>query len=62
MGGVILFRIWLWLTHGASLFGPGLNSSLQRSQQRAAGERAPLDEPFLEPRDVSKLEKKEKKD
>ena len=27
-----------------------------------AGERAPLDEPFLEPRDTSKLEKKEAKE
>ena len=62
MGGVIVFLIWLWLTNVAILFGAELNSELQRSQQRAAGERAPLDEPFLEPRDVSKLEKKEKKD
>ena len=37
------------------------NAELQRSQQREAGERAPLDEPFLEPRDTSKLEKKEEK-
>jgi membrane protein len=62
MGGVVVFLIWLWLTNAAILFGAELNAELQRSQQRAAGERAPLDEPFLEPRDTSKLEKKEKKD
>ncbi|MBA3359697.1 MAG: YihY/virulence factor BrkB family protein [Thermoleophilaceae bacterium] len=60
MGGVIVFLTWLWITNIAILFGAELNSELQRSQQRAAGERAPLDKPFLEPRDTSKLEKKEK--
>ncbi len=60
MGGVIVFLVWLWITNIAILFGAELNSELQRSQQREAGERAPLDEPFLEPRDTSKLEKKEK--
>ena len=60
MGGVIVFLVWLWITNLAILFGAELNSELQRSQQREAGERAPLDEPFLEPRDTSKLEKKEK--
>jgi membrane protein len=60
MGGVIVFLVWLWITNLAILFGAELNSELQRSQQREAGERAPLDEPFLEPRDTKKLEKKEK--
>ncbi|MEJ7789786.1 MAG: YihY/virulence factor BrkB family protein [Thermoleophilaceae bacterium] len=62
IGGVIAFLVWLWITNIAILFGAEFNSELQRSQQREAGERAPLDEPFLEPRDTSKLEKKEKKD
>jgi len=61
MGGVIAFLIWLWITNIAILFGAEFNSELQRSQQREAGEAAPLDEPFLEPRDTSKLDKKEKK-
>ncbi len=60
MGGVVVFLIWLWLTNVAILFGAELNAELQRSQQREAGNRAPLDEPFLEPRDTSKLEKKDK--
>ena len=62
LGGVIVFLLWMWISNVALLFGAEFNSELQRSQQREAGERAPLDEPFLEPRDVSKLEKKEKKD
>jgi len=62
IGGVIAFLVWLWITNIAILFGAEFNSELQRSQQREAGERAPLDEPFLEPRDTSKLEKKETKD
>lgn len=61
LGGVIAFLVWLWITNVVILFGAEFNSELQRSQQRAAGEPAPMDEPFLEPRDVSKLEKKEKK-
>lgn len=61
LGGVIAFLVWLWITNVAILFGAEFNAELQRSQQREAGERAPLDEPFLEPRDTSKLEKKEKK-
>ena len=61
LGGVIVFLVWLWITNIAILFGAEFNAELQRSQQRAAGEPAPLDEPFLEPRDTSKLEKKAKK-
>ncbi len=61
MGGVIAFLVWLWITNVAILFGAEFNSELQRSQQREAGEKAPLDEPFLEPRDTTKLDKKEKK-
>ncbi len=61
MGGVIAFLIWLWITNIAILFGAEFNCELQRSQQRAAGQAAPLDKPFLEPRDTSTLEKKAKK-
>jgi membrane protein len=62
MGGVIAFLTWFWITNVAILFGAEFNCELQRSQQREAGESAPLDEPFLEPRDSSKLEKKEEKE
>jgi len=43
------------------LFGAEFNSELQRSQQIEAGEPAPLDEPFLEPRDTRTLDKKAEK-
>lgn len=61
LGGVVAFLVWLWITNLAILFGAELNSELQRSQQIDAGEPAPLDEPFLEPRDTSKLDKKAEK-
>jgi len=61
LGGVIAFLTWLWITNVALLFGAEFNAELQRSQQREAGERAPLDEPFLEPRDTTKLQKKAEK-
>lgn len=61
LGGVVVFLIWLWLSNIAVLFGAEFNAELQRSRERAAGEPAPLDKPFLEPRDASKLEKKEDK-
>jgi len=61
LGTVIVFLVWMWITNLAILFGAEFNSELQRSQQREAGEPAPLDEPFLEPRDTSKLDKKAKK-
>jgi membrane protein len=58
LGGVVAFLVWMWITNLAILFGAEFNSELQRSQQREAGEPAPLDEPFLEPRDTRKLDKK----
>jgi len=61
LGGVIVFLVWLWITNIAILFGAEFNSELQRSQQREAGQAAPLDQPFLEPRDTTKLEKKANK-
>lgn len=58
LGGIVAFLVWVWITNIAILFGAEFNSELQRSQQREAGEKAPLDEPFLEPRDAAKIEKK----
>ena len=62
LGGVVVFLVWIWISNLAILFGAEFNSELQRSQQREAGQDAPLDEPFLEPRDARKQEKMEKKD
>ena len=58
LGGVVAFLVWLWITNIAMLLGAEFNSELQRSKQLQAGHEAPMDEPFLEPRDVKKLEKK----
>jgi len=57
LGGVVAFLVWLWISNIAILLGCEFNAELQRSKQMEAGHRAPIDEPFLEPRDVSKLEK-----
>ena len=57
LGGVVAFLVWLWLTNIAILLGAEFNAELQRSRRIEAGHDAPLDEPFLEPRDTSKLEK-----
>ena len=61
LGGVVVFLIWMWISNIAVLFGAEFNAELQRSRERAGGASAPLDEPFLEPRDASKLEKKDRK-
>jgi membrane protein len=58
LGGVVAFLVWVWLSNLAILFGAEYNAELQRTQQIAAGRTTSLDEPFLEPRDVSKLERK----
>lgn len=58
LGAVVAFLVWIWITNVAILFGAELNAELQRSQQIEAGQPARFDEPFLEPRDTSKLEKK----
>ncbi len=57
LGGVVVFLVWLWITNCAILLGAELNAEMQRSKQVEGGERVPIDEPFLEPRDTAKLEK-----
>ena len=52
LGGVVAFLVWLWITNIAILLGAEFNAELQRSQRIEAGHDAPLDEPFLEPRDT----------
>jgi len=56
LGGVVAFLVWMWLTNLAILFGAEFNAELQRSRQIEVGHRGPMDAPFLEPRDTSKLE------
>jgi len=57
LGGIIVFLIWLWITNIAIVLGAQFNAELQRSQQIEGGHAAPLDQPYLEPRDTSKIEK-----
>jgi membrane protein len=54
LGGVIVFLIWLWISNVVILLGAEFNAELARAHQIEAGH--PEDrEPFLEPRDTSKL-------
>ncbi len=57
IAGLILFLFYLYLTSIVIMLGAEFNAEMQRSQQLQAGHHAPLDKPFLEPRDTSKLEK-----
>jgi membrane protein len=60
IAGMIIFLIWLWISNIAILFGAEFNAELERG--RAAAERGvPLgQEPYVEPRDTSKLKKPRK--
>jgi membrane protein len=54
LGGVIIFLVWLWLSNIAVLLGAEFNAELERGRQIEAGH--PVDEePFLEPRDTTKM-------
>ncbi len=56
LGGVIVFLVWLWITNIVILLGAEFNAELERGRQIAAGQ--PEDrEPYLEPRDTSKMDK-----
>jgi len=54
LGGVIAFLVWLWISNIAVLLGAEFNAELERGRQIEAG-LSPDTEPFLEPRDTSKL-------
>jgi membrane protein len=54
LGGVIVFLVWLWISNVVILLGAEFNAEVARGRQIEAGH--PEDrEPFLEPRDTSKL-------
>ncbi len=54
LGGVIVFLVWVWVSNIAILLGAEFNAELERGRQIEAGHPA-AEEPFLEPRDTSKL-------
>jgi membrane protein len=55
LGGVVTFLVWLWISNIAVLLGAELNAELER-QRAIEGGMTPEDrEPFVEPRDTSKI-------
>jgi membrane protein len=55
LAGVAVFLLWLWISNIAILLGAELNAELERGRRIEGGHPAD-EEPFLEPRDTSKLE------
>ncbi len=55
LGGVIVFLTWLWISNIAVLLGAELNAEVERGRQIERG-MDPEKEPFLEPRDTTKLD------
>jgi membrane protein len=55
LGGVIVFLTWLWITNNVILLGAEVNAELERGRQIQGGMRPEDKEPFLEPRDTSKM-------
>jgi membrane protein len=58
LAGVIIFLVWLWISNIAILLGAEFNAELERQRQIEAGH-PPEREPFLEPRDTRKIEKRQ---
>src|SRR3954462_14864836 len=55
LGGVIVFLTWLWITNNVILLGAEVNAAIERGRQIQGGMRPQDKEPFLEPRDTSKM-------
>jgi membrane protein len=55
LGGVIVFLTWLWITNNVILLGAEVNAEIERDRQIQGGLRPRDKEPFLEPRDTSKM-------
>jgi len=55
LGGVIVFLTWLWISNIAVLLGAELNAEAERGRQIERG-MDPDKEPFLPPRDTTKLD------
>jgi len=55
LGGVIVFLTWLWITNNVILLGAEFNAELERGRQIQGGMKPEDREPFLEPRDTTKM-------
>jgi len=55
LGGVIVFLTWLWITNNVILLGAEVNAEMERDRQIQGGLHPQDKEPFLEPRDTSKM-------
>jgi membrane protein len=60
LAGVIIFLVWLWISNISILLGAEFNAELERQRQIEAGH-PPEREPFVEPRDTRKIEKRRAK-
>jgi len=57
LGGVIVFLVWLWISNIAILLGAEFNAELERGRRIESGDARPDEEPFVEPRDTTKMDK-----
>ena len=62
LAGVIVFLVWLWISNVAVLLGAEFNAELERGRRIEAGDVAPKQEPFVEPRDTRKMTDEQRAD
>jgi membrane protein len=58
LAGPIIFLVWLWISNIMILLGAEFNAEIERGRRLEAGMRPEDKEPFAEPRDTRKMEKK----
>jgi membrane protein len=57
LGGVIVFLVWLWISNIAILLGAEFNAELERGRRIESGDAQPDEDPFVELRDTTKIDK-----
>jgi len=55
LGGIVAFLVWLWISNVVLLLGAEINAEIERGRRIEAGHPAD-EEPFVEPRDTTKLD------
>jgi membrane protein len=58
LGGVVVFLVWLWISNIMILLGAEFNAELERGRAIEGGMRPEDREPFAEPRDTRKMERR----